>query len=170
MHPFFILILAMAPWRPEYQQVLFDLRVIVHEYPYCDGIHRPGAWVSPEDYVIHLCPTPGDHWEWLGLHETQHVMAWTYLPEQNFDVFSRVAMKALRTQGYTDDQIVLAQSRISYGAAELHAELPWIVHGDIPSCLQRWYPWFDLSQSSGVASSEELAARAIGHGHPIRIS
>lgn len=138
MYPFFILILALAPWKPEYHQALFDLRVIVHEYP-CDS----AAWTGP-DRAIHLCPAPGDQWEWLGLHESQHIMASTYLPDTNWDIFAIVAMKALREGDYTREQIQLAEYILSYGSCELQAELPWIVQGDVPPELQRWYPWFGL--------------------------
>ena len=139
MYPFFILLLSLVLWRPEYHQALYDLRVIVHEYP-CDA----AAWTGP-DRAIHLCPAPGDRWEWLGLHESQHIMASTYLPDMNFDLFSKVAMKSLEYGDYTDDQMRTAKYILTYGSHELHAELPWITGGKLHPSLQRWYPWFDLT-------------------------
>ena len=154
MFPFFMLILALAPWKPEYHQALFDMRVIVHECP-CPA----AAWAVLDHAEIHLCPSPGHQWEWMGLHESQHIMAAKYLPGANFDIFSHVAMKALRTGGYTDDQIWQAEFQESLGGHELHAELPWITHGEIPANLQRWYPWFDLSR---VGAPEEDATWPVG--------
>ena len=147
MYPFFILLLALAPWKSEYHQALFDMRVVVREFP-CDW----AAWAEP-DRTIYLCPAPGDRWEWLGLHESQHIMAWTYLPDINWDLFAHVAMKALYNGDYTDEQIALAEYYLTYGGGELHAELPWILHGDLPSSLQQWYPWFDLSSLQPLASA-----------------
>lgn len=154
MYPFFILILALAPWKPEYHQALFDLHVIVHDYPYC-GDYSPGAWTLP-DRAIHLCPTPGDYWPWLGLHESQHIMASTFLGYRNYDVFAKLAMQELYNGPYAEEQIDLARYYLSYGSHELHAELPWILHGELPPSLQPWYPWFQLS--SGVAPSQEDAS------------
>ena len=138
MYPFFVLLLSLVLWRPEYHDVLYDLRVIVHEYP-CDA----GAWTGP-DRAIHLCPAPGDSWGWLGLHESQHIMASTYLPDTNYDLFSHVAMKGLRGGDYTEGQVQLAEYYLTYGGHELHAELPWITKGQLHPSLQRWYPWFNL--------------------------
>jgi len=146
MYPFIlVLVLSLAPWRPEYRQALLHLEIIHEEYP-CDV----GAWVGP-DQIIHLCPAPGDRMDWLALHETQHIMASRYLPYTNWDIFSRVAMKALKTGGYSQEQIDLAEYILSYSGHELHAELPWIVQGDLPPQLQRWYPWFELEGGGGVA-------------------
>lgn len=138
MYPFFVLILLLAPWRPEYHQALNDMRVVVHERP-CDS----GAWCGP-NYDMHLCPAPGDRWDWLGLHESQHIMAYTFLPDTNFDLFAHVALKSLREGDYTERQIHLAEYLLTYGGHELHAELPWITEGKLHPALQRWYPWFDL--------------------------
>jgi len=138
LYPFFVLLLSLAPWKAAYYDALTELRVIVHEYP-CDS----AAWTGP-DRAIHLCPAPGDNWGWLGLHESQHIMAGTYLPPMEWDIFASQAMKGLREGNYTAEQIATAEYILSYGGHELHAELPWITHGDIPPNLQRWYPWFDL--------------------------
>ena len=146
MYPFFILILSLVLWRPEYHQTLYDVRVIVHEYP-CDY----GAWTGP-DRAIHLCPAPGDYWPALGLHESQHIMASTYLPpNMNFDNFAYIAMKSLHEGDYTDEQVRQAEYYLTYGSHELHAELPWITGGRLPPFVQYWYPWFDLT--SWVAAS-----------------
>ena len=141
MYPFFILILTLAPWKPQYHAALFDMYVVVHERP-CPA----AAWAVLDEGEIHLCPSPGHQWEWMGLHESQHIMAARYLPGTNFDVFSHVAMKALREGDYTDDQIWRAEFQQSLGGHELHAELPWITGGKLPPALQRWYPWFSFDQ------------------------
>ena len=158
MYPFFILILSLVPWSLEYQPALYDMRVVVHEHPYCDGSYLSGAWTGP-DRVIRLCPAPGDPWAWLALHESQHIMASTYLPDTNFDLFSKVAIKSLEYGDYTDDQVRTAKYILTYGSHELHAELPWITGGKLHPSLQRWYPWLDLT--SRIATPQELAPRTI---------
>jgi len=144
MYPFLILLLSMAPWKPSYQTGLFNVRLFVHEYP-CDAL----AWTGP-DRNIHLCPGPDHDWRRFGLHETQHIMASTYLGYTDFDIFARVAMQDLYNGDYTLKQIEEAQYYLGYGAYQLHAELPGILYGDIPSSLQSWYPWFDLGQHHGL--------------------
>ena len=139
MYQFFILILSLAPWRPEYLHTLYNIPVIVHESPCREG----AAWTGP-DRAMHLCPASAGRWGWMGLHESQHIMASTYLGPTNFDIFSRVAMKSLYEGDYTEEQRGLAKYLLSYGGHELHAELPWITEGKLHPALQRWYPWFVL--------------------------
>jgi hypothetical protein len=170
MYPFFLLLIALAPWKPEYYATLNEIHVIVEQYP-CDY----AAWTGP-DRAIHLCPAPGDYWPWLGLHESQHIMAGMFLPplsKDGWDEFGRVAIAAL-TDGqypagpYTPAQLADAEYILTYGGHELHAELPWIVRGDIPANLQAWYPWFDLS---GTPRCEPVAVakKSLGAWHVVEV-
>jgi len=82
---------------------------------------------------------------WVLLHESQHVLCTKYgIGDSDWDKFTRVAMKAVRKGNYSRAEIREAKYMATYGGHELHAQLPWIVRGDIPPCLQRWYPWFEL--------------------------
>ena len=141
MYPFLLtLVLMLMPWKPEYYHAVLRLEIIHEQYP-CDH----GAWIGP-DQIIHLCPAPGDRWDWLALHESQHIMASTYLPpNMSFGNFAYVAMKSLREGDYTDEQIRQAEYYLTYGEHELHAGLPWITGGRLPPSVQYWYPWFDLT-------------------------
>lgn len=157
MYPFFILILSLAPWNPAYVDALYHMGIEVHNRP-CPS----SAWTGPGQ-VIHLCPAPGDDWGRLGLHESQHLLAGRFLqsPAVRWERFAPEVMAALKGGQYKSGHTEWAQDVLQYGDFELHAELPWILHGEIPPELQAWYPWFDLGPSLRITSSQENAPRPI---------
>jgi len=102
------------------------------------------AWY---DGALNIC---SDSFVWMILHESQHHLAYQNGP-WDFDKFERVAMQVLRRGDYSKDEILNAKSYVAYGGGlELHAQLPWIVRGNIPPCLGAWYPWFDLKEKHGL--------------------
>ena len=108
---------------------------------YEDGSPMPMATVGLTIYY-----RPGFEM-WVLLHESQHVLCSIYgIGDSDWDKFAKVAIRALRKGDYSYHDIRVAKNYASWGGHELHAQLPWIVKGDIPACLQGWYPWFELGE------------------------
>ena len=85
---------------------------------------------------------------WVLLHESQHVLCTKYgISDSDWDKFTKVAMRALRKANCSPQQARDAKYMATWGGHELHAQLPWIMKGDIPAVLQSWYPWFDLGKA-----------------------
>jgi len=103
---------------------------------------RPFA-IAFDGKVIHWYPVIGSDIMGDVVHESQHYLASKHgMGHTDWDKFAKVAIRALRDGNYQKEQVLDAKYMLTYGGHELHAELPWIVKGDIPSCLAPWYPWF----------------------------
>jgi len=136
--------LTWLPWKAEAAKILTHAEIVVYEW-YSE---RPYAAANGPDKIIYWLPLPQDRAVGDLLHESQHYLACQYgMHEWDWDKFQRLAMRELRRGDYTREQVLEAKYIASYGGHELHAELPWITKGEIPPCLQRWYPWFDLKEA-----------------------
>jgi hypothetical protein len=126
--------------RAEYQDSVAKLQLVIEAEP-CDY----AGWTGP-DKRIHICATPGLNPAWVASHEMTHILAGHNLPgNTDWDAFSRKAIEALRREPYTMAELSQAKYMATYGGQELHAELPWIVGGEIPGSLERYYPWLEPS-------------------------
>lgn len=133
--------LTWLPWKAEVVEVLANAEIVV----YVDYSARPYAAGIAANKIIYWLPLRYDRTIGDLLHESQHYLACQHgMHGWDWVKFERVAMRELRRGGYSKDQILTAKYIAGYGGHELHAELPWIVKGEIPPCLQRWYPWFEL--------------------------
>lgn len=137
-----LLVLSLAPWRPNYWPRVLGLQILHHYELPCGAL----AWWQASDETIHLChPYQGQlQWGPIALHESQHAMATLYLSEPDWEGFGHQAIKALNSTRYSDEQRWRADASLSLGGHELHADLPLITAGRIPSSLAMWYPWFWL--------------------------
>lgn len=140
----FFLILTSASWKPEAIPLITE-----PEYRFHAGRCRNGAHACYYDSVVYV-----DIERAMGcndlrhavFHETQHHM--------------QVRYKIWRTDGGWDSFMAIAEDLVNSGRLdewqenaikpylgmtssqhELHAELPWILHGELPPQFADWYPW-----------------------------
>jgi len=163
MYPFLIalvMILFSMPWKPDCVSSVLMMGMVYHEPPCYMGGHEVGGWVGA-DNRIHLCPGSTVRKDRLLLHESQHLLARLYLNRQDaedWDGFANMTLRALADGNYSKDEKMQVANMLRSGPQELHAELPWIVCGNLPPELQPWYPWFSISR---VGASQEDSTRAV---------
>lgn len=144
----FILLLALGmPWNIDGLRALSGMDVVIHRYDGYGPIDsRPYSAAITDDGTVYLIPLDRQDLAMNLLHESQHFLAGRKygLANADWDEFGRLAMNALQAGDYNRQQVITAKYYLVCGGYELHAQLPWIVHGDIPSTLQPWYPWFNI--------------------------
>lgn len=138
-----VILLMWLPWRVEWLPVAGQAEIICHWAPPSGFPERIG-WHDGAVHVVH-CNLDQETTRRLS-HEMQHYLA-TKNKLGNWDKFANLVMKEMRRGDFTRHQRLAAKGMIAYGGGyELHAELPMMVHGEIPAAFQPWYPWFDLER------------------------
>lgn len=133
---------AWLPWTNGAKKELGKTRMILHEVVDCPswrGSYDPGK------QIIHLCKrTSRDARVMVLLHESQHHFAFQYeMPHNvNWEKFQRLGLNCVK--GHSRKAWMGASKFASLNPMELHAQLPWLVHGKMCPKLQPYYPWFDL--------------------------
>ena len=89
----------------------------------------------------------------IAFHEMQHRMTHTYgiWPADNdWSGFMELVADLVAAGELNTEQVVNVGSWIGCPESlcqfnELHAELPWILEGNIPEYFAYWYPWLELT-------------------------
>jgi len=139
---------SFVTWNEGWLPVIDRVEIVWHNEPGWPGQEGCG-WYEEQIHVR----TDHSEYEWrlpaVLMHELNHYLA-DVAKLDDWDKFANLAMKEMRRPdaGWTRHQVLSVKGMIGYGGGyELHAELPTILEGDIPPCLQRWYPWFDLKEA-----------------------
>ena len=145
---FFLIILSLGPWNlmaiseiagPDYR---YEASRCVRSYAcYYDGT----IYIDVSEAVAHH-----DLYHAL-FHETQHHMQCRYRiwrTPGGWDVFMEMAKDLTASGELKKAQALAIRPYLGCSSCqhELHAELPWILRGEIPCGFAPWYPWFDLSE------------------------
>lgn len=135
-------ILDWLPVKDSYVDVVLKVPVMAHDEARENCRYR--AWYMGS--TIHLCAAQ-EEYEWLFSHELTHHFVYQNIslklrPETaDWDKFGQIAIRTL-SRHCTDEEFTYAKYVVrNFGEKELHAELPWIVKGNIPPDLRAWYPW-----------------------------
>lgn len=158
-----ILLSAPYPWRQEYLKIVSKTEIVHYaDKAACGG--KDGY--SLDTGIIGICghgisdfPT----YRRLLLHEMQHRLfyheSWDWpnvsdLDANHWGKFAHLCVRSFCLPGEDYNQILCSLSKRVIGddahlILELHAALPELTKGKIPPVLHPWYPWFDLSTSSG---------------------
>ena len=143
-----VLILAfiLIPWRAEY---LFDVLSVPIVW---SGDRCLGRTACCYDGILYLAKdwrnNPADpSLAWVVVHELQHyyqVKERIWLTEGGWPEFKDLVQESVLSR---EDLTRYQRFKIDFlwdRPSELHAHLPYILMGDLPSDLQSWYPWLNL--------------------------
>ena len=134
-----IILTSWLPWTKEAAKVLSQGRLNKIQGP-C----KVRGWYGGHDKHVSVCSTiSAEDRPMILLHESQHYLGVEYeLYDIDWMKFERLALACAK--GHSRKAWVLAVKQASRNPVELHAQLPWLVHGKLCPKLQPYYPWFDL--------------------------
>lgn len=148
MHGWLLAILLLSmPFKPEYYSTLTEPQV-----RWSNARCRNDASACYYDNTIHL-----KSWWWFIfngqraeralLHEMGHHLQCREMIWRNpggWDAFEVVVRELVNTGNLNEHQKVSLETMLEWQPHELHAELPWLLDGEIPASLASWYPWFEV--------------------------
>lgn len=146
-----LIILLMAlnswlPWTSEAKALLTEAKSQVIFTGQVSPFRGLCCMDNQPNIAINANASPAD-WGWISLHETQHILAYILWPDfpgwRGFEIAAIQCTK--RTQ---PKQMELVHKWARLNPAELHAQLPWLLKGNLCPTLQPWYAWFDLTPTS----------------------
>ena len=142
MHPYLLMVLLSLPWNWQYFPVALDSKVWCHRAAPAGFPERIG-WHNGEIHIVDCGFDKETRRRYV--HELDHRLTRYYGIDQ-YDWSEFLSVVANESENWNEHQGDSAQAMIDYGGPlELHAELSNILDGRLPSSLQPWYPWFDLS-------------------------
>jgi len=101
------------------------------------------AWYEERFHIVHIVDCDmAIETQRRYVHELQHHLAAQY-HVGDWEAFV-LAIQVESTSWNEHQKNSVEWIAADGGGQELHADLPWLLDGEIPSSLQSWYPWFDL--------------------------
>lgn len=135
---YLFLLMAWLPWNKGGVDKLNEAVIEQMMPPDCPG---RGSFYMPNRIMVCTTTRPASR-KMVLLHESQHYLL--YRHDIRMIKFIPTAMTTLKDQDLSREQWIQIRKRLRLGPWDLHAQLPWILKGQIPSDLQSYYPWFDL--------------------------
>jgi len=155
MNVWLLVIILSMPWKSEYWPTLMRTPVIWSN----TRCHQSRACYY--DGTIYLQPK----WDYgyfdadlrhALIHEMQHHLQCSgqiWRTDGGWERFEGLLVELLASGELSEEQVdylttLLGDTQIH----EVHAELPWILDGELPPEFADWYPWFYLEQTSWITA------------------
>lgn len=139
-----ILVVILFPqllWTPEAKMNLSRAHITRYDLP-CPG----RGWYSGTKEIGVCVTATAEALPMVMLHESQHRLVGQYRISDSLDNrFVKVALECSKTGN--QKARTEAMKFAGLGPWELHAQLPFLLHGKLCPKLQSWYPWFELSET-----------------------